>query len=201
MKNKAAKPILFGLFILTACNGNPFAKIEPTTTDPVVRARELNDSAIDLFTKGVRYGEDVLRIFDQAQALDSNYDKPIINKIGVLMQLSRFDEAREVCFELSEKRTNDADVLALTGMLYKISGDEANAEVYLTEGCTQLKNNISNLDSTGPIYASQINKLALLYWLTNNPEETERLAPGMTKEEKPTDNAIAAELWKSIRPM
>lgn len=117
------------------------------------------------------------------------------------MQLRRFDDAKIVCNELLNKRPNDADVLALIGMLYKISGDEANAEAYFNEGCNQLKNNISNLDSTGLAYSAHINKLALLYWVSNQPDETERLVPGMTKEEKPSDHAIAAEFWKNIRPM
>lgn len=201
MKNRFNLWLISGLWILIACNGNPFEKVEPTTTDPVVRARELNDSAIDLFSRGDRFGEDALRIFNEAHDLDSNYDKPIINKIAVLMQLRRFDDAKIVCNELLNKRPNDADVLALIGMLYKISGDEANAEAYFNEGCNQLKNNIGNLDSTGLAYSAHINKLALLYWVSNQPDETERLVPGMTKEEKPSDHAIAAEFWKNIRPM
>ncbi|MDX5321710.1 MAG: hypothetical protein LPK45_11280 [Bacteroidota bacterium] len=193
--------LLFALMAACSPSNNPFVEVEPTTTDPVIRARELNDSAIDLFTKNQKLnGDAALLIFDDAMALDSTYDKPLINKIAVLMQLRRFDEATKVAEKLHKLRPVDAELTALSGWLYRLQSDTANAVVYFGEAIKQLENQLVNLDANAPVYQMQANKLALLYWAIGNKEKCEALAPGMTTEEMPTDEAIAAQFWLSIRP-
>jgi len=187
-------------FFLFACDTNILPEEEPTTTDPVIRARELNDSAIDLFAKDQRYGDNALKIFDDAVALDSTYDKPYINRIAVLMQLRRFAEASQASETLRKMRATDADLLVLTGVLFRLDGDSANSIEYFNSAIPVYQNSMNNLDSTAPVYQAERNKLALTYWLLDRPEETEKLAPGMTQEERPTDEQIAAELWINLRP-
>jgi|GEM_PF-2295963 len=191
--------ILLPLFLF-ACDTNILPKEEPTTTDPIIRARELNDSAIDLFSKNERYGDAALQIFDDALALDSSYDKPYINKIAVLMQLRRFDKAHEASETLRKMRPADADLLVLTGILFRLDGDSANSIEYFNTAIPMYQNGLSNLDSLAPVYQTLRNKLALTYWLLGNSAETERLVPGMTKEDRPGDEQIAAELWINLRP-
>lgn len=190
--------ILFSL--LLACKGNPFQEEKPTTTDPVIRARELNDSAIDLFTKDEKLGDRALLVFEDAMKLDSTYDKPYINKIAVLMQLKRFAEARDAAEGLRKLRPTDADLLVLNGVLFRLDGDSANAVEYFSAASGMYQNSLSNLDSLAPVYATESNKLALVYWLLGNTAEAEKLAPGMTSEERPSDELIAAEFWKNLRP-
>jgi len=192
--------LLLSISILSSCQDNSLFKEEPTTTDPVIRARELNDSAIDLVSENIKNSDAALAVFDASYQLDTLYDKPLINKIAVLMQLKRFQEAGEVADKLLSLRPIDADLHVLRGLLYRITGDDANASAFLGQGLQLYKNSLSNLDSNGPIYMAEKNKLALVYWILNQPEQTEQLAPGMTKEEKPTDEEIAAEFWKSLRP-
>ncbi len=187
-------------FFLFACDTHILPEEEPTTTDPIIRARELNDSAIDLFAKDQRYGDNALQIFEDALALDSSYDKPYINKIAVLMQLRRFDQAHIASEALRKMRPTDADLLVLTGILFRLDGDSANSIEYFNTAVPMYQNSMNNLDSTAPVYLAERNKLALTYWLLNRPEETERLAPGMTQEERPSDEQLAAELWINLRP-
>ncbi len=192
--------LIFSLLFLFACDAHILPEEEPTTTDPVIRARELNDSAIDLFSQDQRYGDNALEIFDAAIALDSSYDKPYINKIAVLMQLRRFDQARIASETLRKMRPTDADVLVLTGVLFRLDGDSANAVEYFNTAIPMYQNSLSNLDSLAPVYHAINNKLALTYWLIGRVDETERLTPGMTQEARPGDEQIAAELWINLRP-
>jgi len=192
--------LIFSLLFLFACDTNILPEEEPTTTDPVIRARELNDSAIDLFAQDERYGDNALKIFDDAMALDSTYDKPYINRIAVLMQLGRFTEASQASETLRKMRPMDADLLVLTGVLFRLDGDSANSVEYFNSAIPVYQNSMNNLDSTAPVYQAERNKLALTYWLLGRLEETEKLAPGMTQEERPTDKQIAAELWINLRP-
>ncbi|HCS20590.1 MAG TPA: hypothetical protein DIW47_08520 [Bacteroidetes bacterium] len=195
------KYILLALPLLFACEGKlPFKEVEPTTTDPVIRARELNDSAIDLFTKNSAYGDNALAVFDASIALDSSYDKPHINKIAVLMQLRRFDAAQKAAETLRLLRPADADLLVLTGMLFRLEGDSANAVEYFSAATGMYQNNMANLDSLAPVYQGEKNKLALVHWIMGHNAESERYAPGMTSEERPTDEIIAAEFWKGLQP-
>ena len=192
--------LIFSLIFLFACDTNILPEEEPTTTDPVIRARELNDSAIDLFAKDQRYGDNALQIFDDALALDSTYDKPYINKIAVLMQLRRFAEASQASETLRKMRPTDADLLVLTGVLFRLDGDTANSIEYFNSAIPMYQNSMSNLDSLAPVYQAERNKLALTYWLIGRMDETEKLVPGMTQEERPSDEQIAAELWINLRP-
>ncbi|MHB1278088.1 MAG: hypothetical protein ACYC1Q_06790 [Bacteroidia bacterium] len=195
------KYILLALPLFFACEGGmPFKEAEPTTTDPVIRARELNDSAIDLFTKNAAYGDNALVVFDASIALDSSYDKPHINKIAVLMQLRRFEAAQKAAETLRLLRPADADLLVLTGMLFRLDGDSANALEYFSAATGMYQNNIVNLDTLAPVYEGEKNKLALVYWIIGNNAEAEHHAPGMTSEERPTDEIIAAEFWKGLKP-
>lgn len=97
-------------------------------------------------------------------------------------------------------RPTDADLLVLTGILFRLDGDSANSIEYFNTAVPMYQNSMNNLDSTAPVYLAERNKLALTYWLLNRPEETERLAPGMTQEERPSDEQLAAELWINLRP-
>ncbi|MBI1221675.1 MAG: hypothetical protein GC180_03640 [Bacteroidetes bacterium] len=192
--------IILGLFAACSPSNNPFQETEPTTSDPHIRASELNDSAIDLFSKGNRFGEDALLVFDRAIVLDSTYDKPQINKIAVLMQLRRLEEAEKVALELSKIHSVDPNLLALSGMLYRMQGDTANALIYLDMAVNMFKDQLNNLDSIGPVYTSHKNSIGLLYWLMGNTKASEEFAPGMTSEEAPSDEMIAAQFWMSIQP-
>lgn len=192
--------LIAGLLFSCSPSNNPFQDVEPTTTDPVIRARELNDSAIDLFSQGERLGDAALDVFDQAIALDSNYDKPHINKIAVLMQLRRFNDAQKVTESLLSKRSTDPNLMALAGMLYRLDGDTANALIYMDLAVNTFKGQMNNLDSLGPVYQSHQSSMALLYWLMGNTEACEKYAPGMTSEERPEDASIAAQFWISVRP-
>lgn len=195
------KYILLALPLFFACeSGIPFKEVEPTTTDPVIRARELNDSAIDLFAKNQAYGDNALAVFDAAIALDSHYDKPHINKIAVLMQLRRFEAAQQSAESLRLLRPADADLLVLSGMLYRLEGDSANSLEYFHAATGMYQNNMGNLDTLAPVYLAEKNKLALVYWILGNHVEAEHHAPGMTSEERPSDETIAAEFWKGLRP-
>ncbi len=195
------KYILLALPLFFACDGGmPFKDVEPTTTNPVIRARELNDSAIDLFTRNPAYGDNALAVFDASIALDSSYDKPQINKIAVLMQLKRFEAAQKAAETLRQLRPADADLLVLTGMLFRLDGDSANAGEYFSAATGMYQNNMANLDSLAPVYAGEKNKLALVHWIMGNNAQAEQYAPGMTAEERPTDETIAAEFWKGLQP-
>lgn len=196
------KYLLLALPLFFACDGGmSFIKeVEPTTTDPIIRARELNDSAIDLFTKDARYGDNALVIFDESIKLDSNYDKPHINKIAVLMQLKRFEAAQKASEALRQLRPSDADLLVLNGMLFRLEGDSANAVEYFSAATVMYQNRMANLDSLAPVYEAERNKLALVHWIMGNMKEAEHYAPGMTTEERPTDEMIAAEFWKGLKP-
>lgn len=195
------KYILLALPLFFACDGGiPFKDVEPTTTDPVIRARELNDSAIDLFTRNPAYGDNALAVFDASIALDSSYDKPQINKIAVLMQLKRFEAAQKAAETLRQLRPADADLLVLTGMLFRLDGDSANAGEYFSAATGMYQNNMANLDSLAPVYAGERNKLALVHWIMGNNVKAEHYAPGMTAEVRPTDETIAAEFWKGLQP-
>lgn len=188
------------LLALSCQNTNPFKEIEPTTTDPVIRARELNDSAIDLVTASIRLAEPALAIFDEASALDSTYDKPVLNKLGIYLQLKKMDEAKVCCERLRQMRPYDADLLVCEAMVYRMDGDTANSMAYLSSAQQMYRDRMSNLDSTAPVYHHEANKLALVLWLCGQPAEAEKLVPGMTKEELPGNDLIAAEFWKSMQP-
>src|SRR5688500_18323732 len=114
--------LLYSLcFLALSCkNTNPFKEVEPTTTDPVIRARELNDSAIDIVTASIRLAEPALVLFDEASALDSTYDKPVLNKLGIYLQLKKFEEAKVCCERLRQMRPHDADLVVCAAMVYRM---------------------------------------------------------------------------------
>ncbi len=189
---------MLGALLALACN--PFGETEPTTTDPVIRARELNDSAIDLVSKDIRYADYAIAVFDDAIALDSTYDKPLINKLGLQLQLERYEAALETAEKLRVLNWVRGDVLACTGMIYRILGDTANMTEYLYASSKSYQQELSNLDTAGPVYRTTATELALVYLLLDKREESEKWAKGMGSEELPDDRRIAAEFWKSIQP-
>lgn len=125
--------ILFFLAVLgTSCEqltkNNPFKDIEPTTTDSVIRAKELNDSAITVAQKDLkRYGVYAIEVFDQAIAMNPTYVKPLVNKLGIQIQLRKYDDALATSESLMKLKPNSHQVYLIRGILYRLKNDGINA--------------------------------------------------------------------------
>lgn len=121
-----------GLFLFSSCqqlvDNNPFVEKEPTTTDSTLRARELNDSAITVAAKDItRFGRNAVEVLDESIALDPSYDKPQVNKLGILLQMKKYKDALESTETLVKLKANEPAIYLIRGMLYHMIGEAANA--------------------------------------------------------------------------
>ncbi|TNE79963.1 MAG: hypothetical protein EP332_09425 [Bacteroidetes bacterium] len=131
-----------GLLTFSSCqqlvDNNPFIDKEPTTTDSTLRARELNDSAITVAAKDMtRYGRNALEVLDASIALDPSYDKPQVNKLGILLQMKKYKDALAASDGLVKLKSNEPAVYLIRGMLYHMIGEAANASAEI-EYCERL---------------------------------------------------------------
>jgi len=177
----------------------PKTTSEELAKDPRIRAQQINDEAVDLVEESIVFnGEEAIQKLETSIKLDSTYDKPRLNLVGIHLQRKSFTQAMRVMHELEPLKSEVPEYHMTKGLLYDKMNDQLNAEEEFKYAVRLWDQHLINLDTAGPVYKNmQAMRLTALL-LLNQKDKVLNEYPGADTSFSSDKRVLLAEYWKSI---